>query len=114
MRRQLGSISKLGCLMLFFLGPTVLAPSPPSTPGLTLPEFDQVLAGFDKKSDRASARQIAGLRLNERVSSAKLSEWEAKFRGDRTRKALMAIADATAFLPSPAAEVSSTAPPDPP
>jgi hypothetical protein len=51
--------------------------------------------------------------LTERISSTKLSWWKARLPGERSRAALIAVADKSAFLALPAAEVPATAPPDP-
>lgn len=53
------------------------------------------------------------MELTERISSTKLSWWKARLPGERSRAALIAGADKSAFLALPAAEVPATAPPDP-
>jgi hypothetical protein len=42
--------------------------------------------------------------LTERISSTKLSWWKARLPGERSRAALIAVADKSAFLALPAAE----------
>jgi hypothetical protein len=59
------------------------------------------------------ARRLANLELTERLSDKKLSSWTADLRGAKARQALVALADASAFLAPPAAEIPAGAPPDP-
>jgi len=64
------------------------------------------------KSDARIARQLSGLELTERMSSAKLKSLEQNVSGMKSRWALVALADASVFLGPPAADVLSQAPPD--
>jgi VWFA-related protein len=63
-------------------------------------------------SDAELAKQLSDMELTERLSSAKLVSLQAGLRGNKVRQALIALADASAFLDPPANEVPAQAPPD--
>ncbi len=50
--------------------------------------------------------------LTERMSGAQLAQWNAGLLGAKSQAALVALADASAFLNPPAARIPSIAPPD--
>lgn len=79
---------------------------------VTVQELDQMLAAAQGKRDAEVARELADLELTERASTAKLSQWEASFPGLKTRQALVALADASAFLDLPKAENPARTAPD--
>lgn len=81
---------------------------------MTVDQLDQLLAGLPDESDEKAAGQIAGLRLAERANASDLTRWQAEFPGERVKKALVALVDASAFLRPPAAEMLAAAPPDAP
>ena len=58
------------------------------------------------------ARQLSDVELTERLREAKPSSWTANFGGKRARQALAALADASAFLQPPPAEILADATPD--
>ena len=82
----------------------------PATEQATVAQLEQMLAR--KQSDRAMATELAGLEMSERISTPRLESWLERMPGSRSRQALTAVADASALLPPPAAEVLSLAPPD--
>lgn len=90
----------------------VSAAPPPAATNLTVSQLDQLLTQMRGQSDRRMARQITGIKLTERASMARLAQWEAEVAGERSREALMAIADVSSFLPPPAAERPSLPTPD--
>ena len=51
--------------------------------------------------------------LSQRLSSDLLAAWQSRFPGARARHALMAVADASAFLDLPPADIPATPPPTP-
>jgi hypothetical protein len=79
---------------------------------VTTDQLEKVLASVHGKPDAKVAQQLANLELSERLSAAKLTRWEADLPGPESRQALVALADASAFLDPPAAEIPATAPPD--
>jgi hypothetical protein len=79
---------------------------------VTVRQLEQVLGKAQKTSDAEAAQQLYGLELTERMSSTSLSAWKARLPGAKTWAALVALADASAFLKPPAAEIPATPPPD--
>ena len=79
---------------------------------VTVEQLDHVLAAAGNESDADLARQLSSLELNERLSAQKLSSWTASLRGKKARQALVALADVSAFLDPPAAEIPRDAAPD--
>jgi hypothetical protein len=94
------------------LAPATLAASPPTRVGLTVDEFDRLLLSMHDTSDSKAARELAGMKLTERVSADRLARWEKEIPGSRSREALVALADASASLRPPVDEIPSSAPPD--
>lgn len=94
-------------LLLAALGTQALAATP-----VTVQQVDQLLAAKHKQRDTKLAKGLSDLELTERVSSAVLSKWEAECPGEYTREALMALADSSAFLDLPPAEIPPIAMPD--
>lgn len=64
------------------------------------------------KSDAELARQLSGLELTERMRSSALRSLEHSAPGAKSRRALIALADASVFLSPAAADVLSQARPD--
>jgi hypothetical protein len=85
----------------------------PAVRRVTVKQLEQVLEALRGKSDREVARQLSKLELTERLSDTKLSSWTVGLRGAKARQSLVALADVSAFLAPPAAEVLADAPPDP-
>lgn len=84
----------------------------PATQRVTVAQLEQVLSASRGESDDEAARQLSNVELTEQVSDAKLVSWTVELRGKRTRQVLTALADASAFLDPPPAEIPSDAPPD--
>ena len=79
---------------------------------VTIAEFDQWLLAQHGKSDAKIAGQIPSIELSERASTANLAQWQTESPGSHTRAALIALADASQFLPPPAAEIPQRHAPD--
>ncbi len=79
---------------------------------VTVEQLDHVLAAASHESDADLARQLSSLELTERLSTTKLSSWTAGLRGKKARQEVVALADVSAFLDPPAAEIPSDAAPD--
>jgi len=74
-------------------------------------QLEQQLAAFRGKTDAEAARQIAELQLSERMSAVRLARLQAGLPGEKSRQALLALADVSAFLSPPAGEISAQAAP---
>ena len=107
-------MSKLPVLLLLAaFGSTAFAATPvPVEKHVTVAQVEQLLTAAHHQRDMQVAKQLAGLEMTERVTSLRLSRWQADFPGARTREALLALADASAFLDLPAADIPSIAMPD--
>ncbi len=76
-------------------------------------QLEQTLAAAHSLQDAEVARQLSDLELTERLSTAKLNRLETNLPGEKSRQALMILADASAFLDPPAAEIPNQPAPDP-
>jgi hypothetical protein len=79
---------------------------------VTVAQLEQTLAADHGKSDKDLAQQIGKMELTQRLTTAHAALLQAELPGEKSRLALEAIADASAFLQPPAAEILPTAPPD--
>lgn len=79
---------------------------------VTVEQLEQVLQAVHGKPDREVAQRLSNLELTEQLSNPKLASWSADLRGPKAREALVALADASAFLAPPAAEIPGDAAPD--
>jgi VWFA-related protein len=86
---------------------------PSEAKGITVQELEQMLETAHGSGDKEVAQELFGVELTERMSSSKLSSWKARLPGERSRAALVAVADKSAFLALPAADIPTTATPDP-
>ncbi len=82
------------------------------TKRVTVQELEQMLGAASKDNDGELAEQLAGLELSERLSSSQLSLWQDRLRGKKSRAALAALADESAFLDPPALEIPLDPAPD--
>jgi hypothetical protein len=78
----------------------------------TVEDVQRIVARDKGKPDVDVARQLSGLELTEKMSSAKLKLLERDVSGTKSRWALVALADASVFLRPAAANVLPQAPPD--
>jgi hypothetical protein len=79
---------------------------------ITVQQLEPLLAAAHGKADAEVARQLSGLELTERFSTARLSRWDKQLPGRKSRRALVALADESAFLDLPAVDIPATATPD--
>jgi hypothetical protein len=86
------------------------------TPGLekiTVSQLQQTMATAPGKTDAELAQQLSTFELTERLNTAFLAQLGASASGDKSRQALLLLADKSAFLDPPAAEVPADLTPDP-
>jgi hypothetical protein len=82
---------------------------------VTVAQLEQALATTSAahKPDAEIARQIAGMKLSERITEATLSRLRAQLdTGSQAALALQLLADQSAFLDPPASELPATSVPD--
>ena len=80
---------------------------------VTVEQLEQILETAHSSSDKELAQELSGLELTERMNSTRLSSAKARMPGEKSRAALVAIADKSVFLALPPADIPSTSPPDP-
>ena len=79
---------------------------------VTVDDLEKALADAQGESEGELSGKLAGIELSERMSSARLMAWKGRVHGTKAWAALVALADASAFLAPPAAEILADAPPD--
>lgn len=72
---------------------------------VTIAQLEEVLRENYGRRDADVARELSGMSLTERMSSARLDAWKTSLHGRKTRQALVALADASAFLDAPRVDV---------
>jgi hypothetical protein len=85
--------------------------SPRAANPVTVEQLGQILAGIRGEPDAEVANQLSKLELMERLNDAELAPWIAGLHGRKSRRALLALADESAFFPPPPANVLSNIPP---
>jgi hypothetical protein len=93
-------ILSLACLKAWAAGP------------ITTEELKSLLASAHGESDENVAREMENLELTERLNSAQLQRLLAGLPGDRSREALLVLADASAFRDTPESEIALMDAPD--
>jgi VWFA-related protein len=96
----------------YFDEPVFYDQTPAGIERVTVEQLEQRLKSAGGTSDTGIARQLAGMELTERLTSARLAALEVTLKGKKARQALVALADESVFLAPPAAEILSNAPPD--
>jgi VWFA-related protein len=102
-------------ILLAFVAVLVLpADAAQHSTSVTVEELQQVLAASEDahQADADLARQLLGMELTERLSTAKLARLKAGLLGEKAQQALVALADSSVFLDPPAAEIPSSPRPD--
>ena len=82
------------------------------TKRVTVQELEQMLEAGSEENDGELAKQLARLELSERLSSSRLSLWQNRLRGKKSKAAFAALADSSAFLDPPQAEILPDPAPD--
>lgn len=107
----LGSTVLLATLAHAAQSPKADPPNVSAPQNISVDDLQRILAKDNDAPDAAVARQLSGLVLTEKISDAALESLEQDLPGAESRAALVALADASVFLPSPAAVVPPQAPP---
>ena len=79
---------------------------------VTVEQLERILSESQSMSDNDLAEKLSDLRLTERLTTARLARWRAGIAGARAQRELLGIADRSAFLDPPTAELRATAAPD--
>jgi hypothetical protein len=89
------------------------APDTPVSAKITVEQLQQALTASPGKTDADRAQQLSGFQLTERLSPALLAQLNAGAPGEKSRQALLVLADQSAFLDPPATTVPADPTPDP-
>ena len=79
---------------------------------VTVAQLEQEVTALQGKPDAKAARQLSDLQLTERLSAARFAGLQTESPGPKARQALVILADMSAFLNLPPAEVPQTPAPD--
>ncbi|MGA2559047.1 MAG: VWA domain-containing protein [Terracidiphilus sp.] len=79
---------------------------------VTVEQLQQAVTALHAKPDVEAARAIAEMELTERLNPADADRLAAGLQGEETRRAVAAVADASAFLDPPPAEIPARPAPD--
>jgi len=79
---------------------------------VSVQQLEQTLATLHGEPDGRAAQLILGVELTERLSTLRLARLESELPGPKTRQALIAIADASAFFNLPSDEIPAAPVPD--
>lgn len=79
---------------------------------VTVDQIEQILAASRGQTDAKLAEQVSSLEPTERIDTPTLVRLQAAAPGDRTRKALLLLADCSVFLPLPASRIVDQPAPD--
>jgi hypothetical protein len=91
-------------------GEAIAAPS--TIEKVTVLDVQQTIVASQWKSDKELADELAGMELTERLSTPRLQRLNVYLPGEKSRQALLALADASAFHDLPANDQLSDAAPD--
>jgi VWFA-related protein len=80
---------------------------------VSVAQLEQMLEAAHGSKDNEVAQELSEVELTERMNSTRLSSWKGRLPGERSRAALVAVADRSAFLALPPADIPAAAPPDP-
>jgi VWFA-related protein len=80
---------------------------------VTVANLEQMLAAARNLPDGDLAKQLSDLELTERLNTVTFDRMESALAGEQSRQALMILADESAFLDPPLAEVPAQPAPDP-
>ena len=98
-----------GLLLVLFVASTLHALASDLS---TIAQLEQTLADARGRSDKDVAKQLGKLQLTERLSTLRLENLQASLPGEKSRQALLVLADTSAFLSLPAVEIPKLASPD--
>ena len=78
-----------------------------ATQQVTVAQLEQAVAAAQRRSDADVAQQLSQLELTQRLSAATLENLKAELPGNKAREELDILADQSAFLDLPPAEIPS-------
>jgi hypothetical protein len=85
--------------------PAQAGSKPPDPQRVSVAQLEQTLAASHAESDADLAQQLSTLELTERLSTPRLASLSSAVPGEKSGRALMLLADRSAFLDPPAGEI---------
>lgn len=79
---------------------------------ISIDQMEQLLATLQDKPDAKVAEELKKVQLTERVSLARLTRWESAYPGNSATEELVKLADMSAFLKPPEADIVANPAPD--
>jgi hypothetical protein len=79
---------------------------------VTVQQLGEIVEQLHEKSDKDAAQRLTPCKLTERLNTARLETLRRDLPGERSRAALMALADVSAFLPLPSTDLAHEPAPD--
>jgi hypothetical protein len=98
--------------LLVFIALSAAAEEPVKVVKVSVDQLKQALAADRDKPDADVAQQLLNMELTERLGTAELAQLKAELPGSKAQEALVALADLSAFLTPPTAQISADAMPD--
>jgi hypothetical protein len=90
----------------------VAAAKPDGRQPMTVAQLDEKLATARGQSDADLAQVLSNFELSERLDNSRLTRFAGTLLGEKSREALILLADKSAFLAPPPAEMPADPPPD--
>ena len=100
------------CLLIVCIALRVSAADLWASSRASIEQLERIVSASQTRSDAEAAKQLLALELTERLGMARLQQLKAALPGEKSRQALIALADMSAFLPPPGYEIPATAAPD--
>lgn len=100
------------CLFLVCFALGAFAADQPASNRISVERLEHLLSSSKARTDADQARQLLALELTERLSTARFQRLQAQLPGEKSRQALQALTDLSAFLSPPANEIPAAAAPD--
>jgi len=75
-------------------------------------QLEELINQLKVRPDKEAAQRLTRLKLSERLTAARLDQLQRSLPGERSRLALLAIANVSAFLAPPAIDIDLRPPPD--
>jgi hypothetical protein len=99
-------------LLLVVITLAAVTPRASASKRMSADELEKFIASNMDKGDHNLAEKLGQVELAEQLTEARLTKLQAQVTGSESRDVLTALADLAAFLPLPAGDVSTDAPPD--
>jgi hypothetical protein len=100
-------------LAVYPLSSPAATPKPEGPQKITVVQLEQTLAAAQGATDATLAQQLTNLELTQRLSAARFARLDTTLPGEKSRQALLLLADQSIFLDPPENEISADPTPSP-